>query len=235
MEEKTKSKALTYGIAALATIVLGTGLYWAYSHKQNAEEPATAAPSETAAPADSAATAGTEAGLPAPTETTTPPGGIDLTVDPQGLSKSTAIIETSKGVIKFKFYSADAPKTTERIVQLIQQGFYNGLNFHRVIPGFVIQGGDPKGDGTGGSGQKLAAEFNSRKHVEGAVAMARAQDPNSADSQFYICLGTHPHLDNQYTIFGQVTEGLDVVKSITMGDVMTKVKIETSTEQKPGA
>lgn len=151
---------------------------------------------------------------------------VDLNTDSNGLSKSTVVMTTTKGVIKYKFYSKDAPKTVARMVELIQQGFYNGLTFHRVVPGFVIQGGDPSGNGTGGSGQKLPAEFNERRHVEGTVAMARAADPNSADSQFYISLGRHPHLDRSYTVFGQVTEGQDVAKQIAVGDRMTSVTIE---------
>jgi peptidyl-prolyl cis-trans isomerase B (cyclophilin B) len=109
---------------------------------------------------------------------------------------------------------------------LAQKGFYNGLKFHRVVPNFVIQGGDPKGDGTGGPGYMIKAEFNSRQHLEGTVAMARAMDPNSAGSQFYICLAAQPFLDHQYTVFGQVTEGMDVVKNIRVGDVMTKVEVK---------
>ena len=151
---------------------------------------------------------------------------IDLNTDENGLSKSTVVITTTQGVIKYKFYSKDAPKTVARMVELINQGFYNGLSFHRVVPGFVIQGGDPIGNGTGGSGQKLAAEFNQRRHIPGTVAMARAQDPNSADSQFYISLGTHPHLDRSYTVFGQVTEGQDVAQKIQVGDKMTSVTIQ---------
>ena len=151
---------------------------------------------------------------------------VDLNTDSSGLSKATVVLTTTKGVIKYKFYSKDAPKTVARMVELIQQGFYNGLTFHRVVPGFVIQGGDPSGNGTGGSGQKLPAEFNERRHVEGTVAMARAADPNSADSQFYISLGRHPHLDRSYTVFGQVTEGQDVAKQIAVGDRMTSVTIE---------
>ena len=151
---------------------------------------------------------------------------IDLTVDSSGLSKSTVVMTTTQGVIKYKFYSKDAPKTVARMAELIQQGFYNGLTFHRVVPGFVIQGGDPSGNGTGGSGQKLPAEFNERRHVEGTVAMARSADPNSADSQFYISLGTHPHLDRSYTVFGQVIEGQNVAKQIKVGDRMTSVTVE---------
>ncbi|MBS1959381.1 MAG: peptidylprolyl isomerase [Bdellovibrionales bacterium] len=149
-----------------------------------------------------------------------------LAVDSNGLSKATAVIQTTRGKIKFKFYTNDAPKTVHRIVELIQKGFYNGLIFHRVVPGFVIQGGDPTGSGTGGSGTNLQAEFNTRKHVPGTVAMARAADPNSADSQFYISLGTHLDLDGQYTVFGQVTEGQEVANQIQVGDRMTSFTIE---------
>ncbi len=150
----------------------------------------------------------------------------ELETDQQGLSKLTAVILTARGKIKVKFYTQDAPKTVHRIVELIQNKFYDGLIFHRVVPGFVIQGGDPTGSGMGGSGVKLQAEFNSRKHVMGTLSMARASDPNSADSQFYICLGTHPHLDGQYTVFGQVIEGQEVANQIQQGDRMTSVTLE---------
>lgn len=150
----------------------------------------------------------------------------DFTTDDQGLSKAVVLIETTRGKIRYKFYSKDAPKTVERIAELIQQKFYDGLTFHRVVKGFVVQGGDPSGTGSGGTGKKLVGEFNSRKHIAGAVAMARAQDKNSADCQFYITLGTHPHLDNEYTIFGQVIEGMDVAQQIQQGDRMVKVSIE---------
>lgn len=135
-------------------------------------------------------------------------------------------IETKYGNIEIELYGTDAPKTVARISELAKKGFYDGLTFHRVVPGFVVQGGDPVGNGTGGSGQNLAAEFNSRQHVEGTLAMARATDPNSADSQFYISLGRHPHLDNNYTVFGQVTKGMDAVKQIKQGDKMTKVSVK---------
>jgi cyclophilin family peptidyl-prolyl cis-trans isomerase len=136
-------------------------------------------------------------------------------------------IETEKGKITFEMYPDVAPKTVARMTELIKKGFFDGLKFHRVVPGFVIQGGDPKGDGTGGSGTRLPAEFNKMKHVTGTVAMARAQDPNSADSQFYICLADQPGLDNQYTIFGQVKDksSLEVIQKIRVGDVMKKVTV----------
>jgi peptidylprolyl isomerase len=151
----------------------------------------------------------------------------DLSVDPStGLSKATVTIKLDKGVVKYKFYPEDAPKTVARMVELISGGFYDGLIFHRVVPNFVAQGGDPTGTGSGGTGQKLKAEFNKRKHVLGTVAMARAADPNSADCQFYITLAETPHLDSGYAVFGLVTEGMDVVKGIQVGDKMTSVTIE---------
>ena len=135
-------------------------------------------------------------------------------------------IETAYGTIEAELYSEDAPKTVARITELANKNFYDGLTFHRVIPGFVAQGGDPSGNGTGGSGTKLKAEFNKRKHLEGTLAMARSSHPDSADSQFYICLGAQPKLDNQYTIFGQVVKGLEVVKKLKVGDKMTKVYVK---------
>ena len=167
-----------------------------------------------------------EANTPGVQSTLSPDVEKALETDSNGLSRATVVLQTTRGKIKYKFYSKDAPKTVHRIAELIQKGFYNGLTFHRVVSGFVVQGGDPTGSGMGGSGVKLPAEFNSRKHVPGAVAMARAQDPNSADSQFYIALGTLPSLDGNYTVFGQVTEGQEVVNQIQIGDRMTAVSIE---------
>ncbi|GIW22450.1 MAG: peptidyl-prolyl cis-trans isomerase [Candidatus Sericytochromatia bacterium] len=137
-----------------------------------------------------------------------------------------AVVETNKGVFKFQLYEEKAPITTRNFIELAESGFYDGLTFHRYVPGFVIQGGDPKGDGTGGSSKTIPLEVNSAlKHVEGAVGMARAQDPNSASSQFYITLAETPHLNGNYAVFGIVTEGMDVVKSLRQGDKMLKVKI----------
>ena len=160
--------------------------------------------------------------LPVPSSNPSP----DLTVDESGLSKATVILTTSQGVIKFKFYPVDAPNTVKRIVELMSQGFYTGLTWHRVIPGFVIQGGDPQGTGRGGSGQKLKAEFSNRRHIEGTVAMARGGDKDSADSQFYITLGTFPHLDHSYTVFGQVIEGMEVARKIRIGDKIISMVVQ---------
>lgn len=149
-----------------------------------------------------------------------------LKVDSTGLSQAKATIKTVHGNIVFKFYPEKAPNTVNRIVELIKSGFYDGLTFHRVVPSFVIQGGDPTGTGTGGSGKKLKAEFNDVQHIRGSVAMARASDPDSADSQFYIALTTLPHLDGNYTVFGQVIEGLELLDKFQVGDKMLSVVIE---------
>jgi peptidylprolyl isomerase len=111
-----------------------------------------------------------------------------------------------------------APATCARIKALARQGFYDGLTFHRVIAGFMAQTGDPRGDGTGGSGHKLDAEFSSAPFVRGTVAMARASDPNSADSQFFIMFARAPSLDGKYTIWGEVVSGMDYVDQIKKGD-----------------
>jgi len=211
-QKNTPPRGLFYGIAAIVVIGLGASLF-----VLKKEKPSEAPPTELAGAPDAAAPA---AAAPAAASS------VDLTTDDAGLSKAVVTIETPKGTIKFRFYTKDAPTTTARFVELIQSNFYNGLNFHRVEPGFVIQGGDPNGNGTGGSGKKLNAEFNSRKHLLGTVAMARAQDPNSADSQFYIALNPIPSLDGSYTVFGQVSEGIDVVQKIAVGDKMTKVTVQ---------
>jgi cyclophilin family peptidyl-prolyl cis-trans isomerase len=137
-----------------------------------------------------------------------------------------AVIETEKGTITFKFFPKEAPNTVENFTKLANKGFYNGLAFHRVEPGFVIQGGDPNGDGTGGPGYTIKAEFNSHPHLKGTVAMARANDPDSAGSQFYICLDTAAFLNGKYTVFGQVVEGQEVVDKIRRGDKMLKVYVK---------
>jgi peptidyl-prolyl cis-trans isomerase B (cyclophilin B) len=138
----------------------------------------------------------------------------------------TGVIALEKGgEIRLEFFPEDAPKTVENFVTLAKKGFYNGLNFHRVVPDFVVQGGCPKGNGTGGPGYTVKAEFNKQKHVRGTLAMARSQHPDSAGSQFYICYGSTPHLDGQYTVFGRVVSGMELVDRIKQGDKMTSVTI----------
>lgn len=153
----------------------------------------------------------------------------DLSKENQSASSGNnriATIVTDKGTIKFELYEKEAPITTKNFIELAQKGFYDGLTFHRVEPGFVIQGGDPKGDGTGGSQKTIPLEINpALTHKKGAVGMARSQDPNSASSQFYICLEDAKFLDGNYAVFGQVTEGMDVAEKISVGDKMIKVTI----------
>ncbi len=157
-------------------------------------------------------------GSPAHAQQPTPQGGKKV--------KQTAIITMEKGgEITIEFFPEDAPKTVENFVTLAKKGFYNGLTFHRVEPNFVVQGGDPKGNGMGGPGYTIKAEFNKQKHVRGAVAMARSQSPDSAGSQFYITLASAHFLDGQYTVFAKVTSGMDVVDKIRIGDKMKTVKI----------
>lgn len=145
----------------------------------------------------------------------------------QILNKQSIRLKTVHGDIVIKLYFDKAPNTAERIKFLVNHGFYNGLTFHRVVPNFVIQTGDPLGTGAGGSGKKLKAEFNDLKHVRGTVAMARyPHDIDSADSQFYITFGNNPQLDKEYTIFGMVTNGMDVAEKIVKGDKIINATME---------
>ncbi len=131
--------------------------------------------------------------------------------------ENTLYLELEDGRVVIELRPDLAPNHVARIKELAREGFYDGLLFHRVIEGFMAQTGDPKGDGTGGSGMKLEAEFSSEKHVRGTLSMARAQNPNSADSQFFIMFAAAPSLDGQYTIWGQVTEGMGFVDQIKRG------------------
>lgn len=159
----------------------------------------------------------------------------------KNITNPVVVIETAKGNIKMELHPEGAPKTVKNFTDLVGKGFYDGLKFHRVEPNFVIQGGDPKGNGTGGSGVNIPLEIKCKDggieegkivscpvalpHTDGALAMARSQDPNSASSQFYITNGAQSFLDGNYAVFGYVAEGMDVVRSIAVGDVMTKVYI----------
>ncbi len=137
------------------------------------------------------------------------------------------VIETNKGVIKAALYEKDAPITTKNFIDLVNRKFYDGLTFHRYEPGFVIQGGDPKGDGTGGSDKKIKLEVTPKLKFDsaGVMGMARTSDPNSATSQFFITLDAAPHLDMKYAVFGRVKQGMDVLNKLRKGDKMLKVRI----------
>ena len=132
--------------------------------------------------------------------------------------ENTLYLDLKDGRVVIELLPKAAPKHVVRIKELVRQGFYDGIVFHRVIDGFMAQTGDPLGTGMGGSGKKLAAEFNSEPHVRGTVSMARAMDPNSADSQFFICFADARFLDRQYTVWGKVVSGMEFVDKIKKGD-----------------
>ena len=131
---------------------------------------------------------------------------------------NTLVLDTTQGRVTIAMRPDLAPDHVARIKELVRQGFYNGIVFHRVIDGFMAQTGCPQGTGTGGSGKKLKAEFNKEKHVRGTVSMARAANPDSGDSQFFICFADAPFLNGQYTVWGQVTEGMENVDKIKRGE-----------------
>jgi peptidylprolyl isomerase len=133
-------------------------------------------------------------------------------------TENTMILETTQGRVAIEMRPDLAPRHVARIKELVQEGFYDGVAFHRVIDGFMAQTGCPQGTGTGGSGQKLKAEFSKEKHVRGTVSMARAQSPDSGDSQFFICFGDAAFLNGQYTVWGKVTEGMENVDKIKRGE-----------------
>ena len=139
-------------------------------------------------------------------------------------ASNTIMIETTKGPVTVELWPQVAPKHVEAFKQLTQKGFYDGLVFHRIVPGFVAQTGDPTGTGMGGPGYTLKAEFSDKPHVRGTLAMARAASPDSAGSQFYIVLEDAPHLNGNYTVFGQVTSGMEVVDQLKQNvDKMVKL------------
>jgi cyclophilin family peptidyl-prolyl cis-trans isomerase len=158
----------------------------------------------------------------------------EMVIDP---AKSyTATMHTDKGDIEIELYASDVPKTVTNFVFLAREGFYDGVTFHRVIPGFMAQGGDPTGTGSGGPGYKFADERASNRHQAGTLSMANA-GPNTNGSQFFICLEPQPHLDGRHTVFGKVTGGMDAVRALrerdpgrdrNPGDKITSIDIHES-------
>ena len=132
--------------------------------------------------------------------------------------ENTLYLDVPSGRVVIELRPDLAPNHATRIKELARQGFYDGIAFHRVIEGFMAQTGDPRGDGTGGSGQKIKAEFSKEKHVRGTASMARAQSPDSADSQFFICFKPAPYLDGKYTVWGKVVSGMEHIDAIKKGD-----------------
>jgi len=153
------------------------------------------------------------------------PKKAPLATDPGIPEGSHVRLELDDGAVTIRLLPEVAPNTVANFKALVAGGFYDGLSFHRVIPGFMAQGGDPSGNGTGGPGYRIKAEFNATRHVRGTVAMARTSDPDSAGSQFYICYGPQPHLDGQYTVFGEVTEGMELIDKVHNGSVIRKASL----------
>jgi peptidyl-prolyl cis-trans isomerase B (cyclophilin B) len=141
--------------------------------------------------------------------------------------KYTAVIKTAKGDLTLELYPQDAPVTVNSFVSLARKGFYNGLTFHRIMPGFMAQGGDPTGTGSGGPGYKFQDEFSSRTHQAGSLSMANS-GANTNGSQFFICYAPQPHLNGKHTVFGQLTQGMDALKQLVNGDKMTEVIVTES-------
>jgi len=151
--------------------------------------------------------------------------GIWLSAVP-ARERRVCVLETAKGTLAFEMYPEVAPRTVARISELIARGFYDGLVFHRVVADFVVQAGDPTGSGEGGSGQTIPAEFSHLHYIRGSVGMARDDDINSNDSQFFICISDQPHLDARYTLFGQVIRGSEVLDLIRQGDKIVSMRLE---------
>ncbi|MFC1962242.1 peptidylprolyl isomerase [Chloroflexota bacterium] len=139
----------------------------------------------------------------------------------------TATIETEKGSIVLELFASDVPVTVNNFVFLAREGFYDNTTFHRVIPGFMAQGGDPTGNGTGGPGYKFADEFTKHSHCTGALSMANS-GPNTNGSQFFITHEPQPHLDHKHSVFGQLTQGAEVLKLLKNGDILIRITIEES-------
>lgn len=148
-----------------------------------------------------------------------------MTINPD--KRYTATIETDKGKLVLELFAKDAPVTVNNFVFLSREGFYNGTTFHRVIPGFMVQGGDPTGTGRGGPGYTFKDEFSQRKHVTGTLSMANAGS-NTNGSQFFITYAPQPHLDGKHTVFGQLIRGMDVLPKLENGAVIKRITIEES-------
>lgn len=150
--------------------------------------------------------------------------------------ENTLYLDVKDGRVTIELFPDVAPKHVARIKELVGEGFYDGLSFHRVIPGFMAQGGDPKGNGTGGSGQNIPAEFSDKEHVRGTCSMARSAQPDSADSQFFICFDAAPHLNGQYSVWGQVVDGMKHIDNLKVGegaadpDLIIKMQVAADAE-----
>ncbi|NTW51654.1 MAG: peptidylprolyl isomerase [Chlorobiaceae bacterium] len=155
---------------------------------------------------------------------------ISVSAAPVPDPQNTIYLDLPAGRVVIQLRSDLAPRHVARIKELTRKGFYDGLPFHRVIPGFMAQTGDPLGNGTGGSGQHLKAEFSRERHVRGTVSMARAQDPDSGDSQFFICFAPSSFLDGQYTVWGRVVSGMEFVDKVNAGTEYNNGEVSNPTK-----
>jgi peptidylprolyl isomerase len=198
--------AYTIFAIVIGVLVAGAGLFAVLG--DSAADPTVSDPTTTA----TSAAASTAPAAATPRQGGAPP----MTIDPQ--KSYVAVLKTDKGDIRIRLRPDLAPKHVNSFVTLAKQGFYNGVTFHRVLPGFVAQTGDPTGTGTGGPGYTVEAEFTNTPFVRGVIGAARSSDPNSAGSQFFITFERAANLDNQYTVFGEVTEGMDAALALTPRD-----------------
>jgi cyclophilin family peptidyl-prolyl cis-trans isomerase len=252
LNEESNDNSIWWWVGGgIAAALIVAGLVWFFARPGGAEPASpTPAPTAAAATAEPEPTATEASEEPTPDESESEPSEEETSSMPEAPSDRNemyseppemqidpaksyeATIVTGKGDIVVEMDAGEAPRTVNNFVFLAREGFYDGLTFHRVEPGFVIQGGDPLGTGTGGPGYTVPAEIG-MEHVEGAIAMARRGDQvnperASSGSQFYITLAPTPNLDGAYTVFGEVVEGMDVVQSIEIGDVIESVNIEES-------
>jgi peptidyl-prolyl cis-trans isomerase B (cyclophilin B) len=235
-KETSYTPAIIAGILAvivIAALIVITGKFVGNSDSRHLIFPEGATATATATSRNDAAPAKTATGqehtaasATATATTVTPPPAPAVKKDAPPAVTSRATIATVKGNIEVELYGKDAPKTVANFEKLVKKKFYNGLKFHRVEPGFVIQGGDPNGDGSGGPGWSIKLEISPKlRHWKGALAMARSSDPDSAGSQFYITLAETPQLDDQYAVFGKVTKGMNVVEQIAIGDKIKSITL----------
>lgn len=229
MGEVEKMRLTTILVAVLAFVILAGCLGQA--------QPAAPAPNSTSPAAGGAPSGGPAKAAPNTTNTNSAIKDNVPAASPPQANNSTkvndvpktpnpiVVFETTRGIFKAEIFVNEAPVTGSNFMKLVRAGFYNNLTFHRVVPNFVAQGGDPKGDGSGGSDQTIPLEIvPALKHKVGSLGMARKPDPNSATSQFYVVTGDASDLDGNYAVFGQVTgNGMSVVQQIQVGDRMTKV------------
>ncbi|MEW6234837.1 MAG: peptidylprolyl isomerase [Candidatus Omnitrophota bacterium] len=219
------SKRCLVLLAAMACLTLTISC----AMDNSTEQIAVIEPTATAAPAPASESS------PAPAAADTPSASAAADQEDINMNnpnhREVAVLDTDAGVIVLGFFPDVAPKHVENFVQLARSGFYNGTKFHRIIPGFMIQGGDPNTKtadvsswGMGGPGSTVPAEFNNKPHIRGTLSMARSSDPNSAGSQFFICQVPYPSLDGKYTVFGETLEGLEVVDKIVTAPIVPETK-----------